>query len=78
MFQDTRPAALGPEGSLDPGADFRVEDGAELLRLLRQLCDGSVPVTLSAPPLRNGLAVARGRVLVALENGSVLCLATQK
>jgi len=49
MFQDTRPAALGPEGSLDPGADFRVEDGVELLRLLRQLCDGSVPVTLSAP-----------------------------
>ncbi len=49
MFQDTRPAALGPEGSPDPGADFRVEDGADLLRLLRQLCDSSVPVTLSAP-----------------------------
>jgi flagellar brake protein len=49
MFQDTRPAALGPDGGTDPWADFRVADSSELLRLLKQLRDGSVPVTLSAP-----------------------------
>ena len=49
MFQDTQPAALGPEGGLDDWAQFRVGDGSELLRLLQQLRDGSVPVTLSAP-----------------------------
>jgi c-di-GMP-binding flagellar brake protein YcgR len=49
MFQDTQPAALDPEGGLDDWAQFRVDDGSELLRLLKQLRDGSVPVTLSAP-----------------------------
>jgi c-di-GMP-binding flagellar brake protein YcgR len=55
MFQDTRPAALGPAGTADPWADFRVADPAELLRLLKQLRDGSVPVTLSGP---QGVAVS--------------------
>jgi c-di-GMP-binding flagellar brake protein YcgR len=54
MFQDTRPAELGPDGGNDPWAEFRVADSAELLRLLRQLCDGSVPLALSAP---QGVAV---------------------
>jgi hypothetical protein len=49
MFQDTRPAELGPDGGPDAWAGFRVTDGAERLRLLRQLRDGSVPVMLSAP-----------------------------
>lgn len=49
MFQDTRPAALGHDGRADPWADFRVEDPAELLRLLKQLRDASVPVQLSSP-----------------------------
>ena len=49
MFQDTRPAELSPDGGADAWAEFRVADSSELLRLLRQLCDGSVPVTLSAP-----------------------------
>ena len=49
MFQDTQPAALAPEGGLDDWAQFRVGDSSELLRLLQQLRDGSVPVTLSAP-----------------------------
>lgn len=49
MFQDTRPAALCPDGSPDAWAEFRVADSVELLRLLKQLRDGSVPVTLSAP-----------------------------
>jgi len=54
MFQDTQPAALGPAGGLDAWADFRVTDSTELLRLLKQLCDGSAPVTLSPP---QGMAV---------------------
>jgi len=54
MFQDTQPASLGPAGGLDAWADFRVADSAEVLRLLKQLCDGSAPVTLSAP---EGMAV---------------------
>ena len=37
MFQDTRPAALGPDGGPDAWADFRVADSAERLRLLKQL-----------------------------------------
>jgi c-di-GMP-binding flagellar brake protein YcgR len=49
MFQDTQPAALGHEGGLDDRSRFRVDDSSELLRLLQQLRDGSVPVTLSAP-----------------------------
>lgn len=49
MFQDTRPAELGAVSGPDSWADFRVTDGAERLRLLRQLRDGSVPVMLSAP-----------------------------
>lgn len=54
MFQDTRPADLGSDGSTDPWAEFRVADPAELLRLLKALRDGSVPVHLSAP---QGVAV---------------------
>jgi c-di-GMP-binding flagellar brake protein YcgR len=49
MFQDTRPAALSPDGGPDAWAEFRVADPTELLRLLKQLRDGSVPVTLSSP-----------------------------
>lgn len=49
MFQDTRPAALDPEGGHDAWAEFRVDDAGELLRLLQRLSDGSVPVSLSAP-----------------------------
>lgn len=49
MFQDTRPAELRADGTADAWAEFRVADGAERLRLLKQLRDGSVPVSLSAP-----------------------------
>jgi c-di-GMP-binding flagellar brake protein YcgR len=49
MFQDTQPATLDRDGGLDERAQFRVDDSSELLRLLQQLRDGSVPVTLSAP-----------------------------
>ena len=54
MFQDTRPAELGADGASDAWAEFRVTDRSERLRLLKQLCDGGVPVTLSAP---HGVAV---------------------
>lgn len=54
MFQDTRPAELDGDAGADPWAEFRVSDPAELLRLLKALRDGSVPVHLSAP---QGLAV---------------------
>jgi c-di-GMP-binding flagellar brake protein YcgR len=49
MFQDTQPATLGAKGDLDDRAQFRVDDSSELLRLLQQLRDSSVPVTLSGP-----------------------------
>jgi c-di-GMP-binding flagellar brake protein YcgR len=49
VFQDTQPAALGTHGSLDAWVGFRVDDPAEGLRLLKQLRDGSVAVSLSAP-----------------------------
>ena len=49
MFQDTRPATLGPDGGPDAWAEFRVADPAEVQRLLKQLRDGSAPVTLSSP-----------------------------
>lgn len=49
MFQDTRPAALGHDGGIDGWAEFRVDDPVEMLQLLKQLRDGSVPVSLSAP-----------------------------
>jgi c-di-GMP-binding flagellar brake protein YcgR len=49
MFQDTQAATLGADGGLDAWAEFRVADSAELSRLLKQLCDSSAPVTLSAP-----------------------------
>ncbi|MGL6109282.1 MAG: flagellar brake protein [Rubrivivax sp.] len=51
MFQDTRPAAPGPEAGTgtDPRADFRVDDPADVRRLLKQLLDTGAPVTLNAP-----------------------------
>jgi flagellar brake protein len=49
MFQDTRPAALAADGSTDRWAEFRVDEPAEMQRLLRQLGDGSVPVQISSP-----------------------------
>jgi len=49
MFQDTRPADLDAGGTIDRWAEFRVDHPRELQALLRQLCDGSVPVHLNAP-----------------------------
>ncbi len=49
MFENTRPAALGPAGGIDPWAEFRVDHPREVLAILRQLRDGNVPVNLNAP-----------------------------
>jgi c-di-GMP-binding flagellar brake protein YcgR len=49
MFQDTRPAELGPQGGPDAWAEFRVTQPQERMRLLRALRDGNVPVMLNAP-----------------------------
>ena len=38
-----------PSGAPDPWRSFRVDDRTELLRLLKLLRDGSVPVALSSP-----------------------------
>lgn len=55
MFKDTRPATLDACGAGDPWATFRVDDHAEVRRLLQQLRDGAVPVVLSTP---QGLAIS--------------------
>lgn len=54
MFEDTLPAALDAAGVDDPWSPFRVDDHAEMLRLLQQLRDGAVPMVLSTP---QGVAV---------------------
>jgi flagellar brake protein len=75
MFQDTRPAELGPDSGLDAWAEFRVTQPQERQRLLRALCDGQVPVNLNAP---DGTAltvtlwavdVAQGRINFSAEPG---------
>lgn len=48
MFEDTRPAELHDDGP-DPWAPFRVTDRHEIVALLRQLRDGSVPLVASTP-----------------------------
>jgi c-di-GMP-binding flagellar brake protein YcgR len=48
-FENTRPAQLGGSGEVDPWAEFRVDHPREVLAILRQLRDGSVPVNLNAP-----------------------------
>lgn len=49
MFHDTQPATLRDAGNPDPWAPFRIGHDGEIVALLRQLRDGAVPVTLSAP-----------------------------
>ncbi|MDE2501579.1 MAG: flagellar brake protein [Burkholderiales bacterium] len=55
MFQDTRPAEIDP--AVAQWAEFRVTHPTERLRLLRELRDGSVPVSLNAP---DGTAITVG------------------
>ena len=47
MFEDTRPAEFDAAGDADAWAEFRIRPEAERLRVLRELRDGSQPVSLS-------------------------------
>jgi len=49
MFEDTRPAALDTSDDHDHWAPFRVPDADARVALLRQLRDGSVPLSVSSP-----------------------------
>jgi c-di-GMP-binding flagellar brake protein YcgR len=49
MVPDTQPAVLADDGHPDAWAAFRVDDGGEALRLLKQLRDSAATVHLSAP-----------------------------
>ena len=49
MFLDTQPASLGNDGSVDPWGPFRVQTSTERDTLLRQLLDGSIPISLNSP-----------------------------
>jgi len=49
MLDEHSGKAPPPAGAVDPWRHFRVDDRTELLRLLKLLRDGSVPVALSSP-----------------------------
>jgi len=49
MFEDTQPAALDTTGEHDRWAPFRVPNADARAALLRELRDGSVPLSLSSP-----------------------------
>jgi flagellar brake protein len=48
MFEDTRPAALDTTGGQDQWAPFRVPNADARVALLRELRDGSVPLSVSS------------------------------
>lgn len=49
MFQEQQPAVLGVDGHLEDLSEYRVGQPVEVLALLRQLRDGTLPVNLNAP-----------------------------
>ncbi len=49
MFEDTQPAALDALGDHDRWAPFRVPNADARVALLRELRDGSVPLSVSSP-----------------------------
>lgn len=49
LFLDTLPAALDGGSSDDPWFEFRVSSPVEVVNLLRQLRDSSVPINLTPP-----------------------------
>lgn len=49
LYLDTLPASLDGDGSDDPWYEFRVTSQAEVVGLLRQLRDSSVPINLTPP-----------------------------
>jgi c-di-GMP-binding flagellar brake protein YcgR len=52
MFEDTRPAPLPAGDGREAWQDFRIGHPGELLAMLRQLRDSSVPIQLSSPDAR--------------------------
>jgi len=49
MFEDTQPAALDSSGDHDPWAPFLVPNADARVALLRELREGSVPLSVSSP-----------------------------
>ena len=49
MFLETQPAPLGAAGSIDPYAEFRIQQSREIVALLKQLATDGTPVILSGP-----------------------------
>jgi len=71
----------GPPDSVDPAdplGAFEARKGGRLRLLSTSDGDTLEEHTLSSPPVFHGLAVARGRVFVSLENGRLRCLAAAK
>jgi hypothetical protein len=64
MVERTQPAS-GRQGALLMA--YSAKDGAELRRY-----------ELAAPPVLDGMAAARGRLFVALADGSMTCLGASK
>ena len=68
----------GPPDVLDPGIPLAAFEGRKGARLrLISTANGETlgEHTFSAPPVFNGLAVARGRVFISLKDGTLVCLA---
>jgi c-di-GMP-binding flagellar brake protein YcgR len=49
MFQDTHPAQLDDQRTIDPWAEFRVTHRGEVMGLLKRVSDGGIPVVLASP-----------------------------
>jgi c-di-GMP-binding flagellar brake protein YcgR len=49
MFLETQPAPLSGAGSIDPYAEFRIQQTREIVALLKQLATDGTPVILSGP-----------------------------
>ncbi len=67
----------GPPDELDPNDPYAAFEGRRGARLVAVSAkDGKklAELTLDAPPVFDGLIAARGRLLVALEDGSLMCL----
>ena len=77
MRPATRPAAREADAAVQLAADFCIDDPVELLRLLKQLRDGCVPVQLSSPQGHAlssqlwSLDEARGQIHFAAEASSL-------
>jgi len=72
--------AAGPPDLFDPAdplAPFEGRKGAKLATLSADTGEPLAELPLDAPPVFDGLIAARGRLIVSLEDGSVVCLAKE-